>query len=369
MIMVRMGRYLTGMLHRGQRGLALPIVLILLVLGGLLVVPALQYSSTSLKHHGVTERKAKELYAADSGVEDALYWLINAKEEGGPWAGWDDDAGYGERADYTLNDCTVSVTLERLPSGDGNEYKITSEATSTQASTTVLSTVWAISLAYYSGPSTTFDNQSDVPDVDLIVVEGDATLGTGVDIYSDFIAGGDVTAVNNARIYGDVLAAGDLHLSNNAEIHGTVCCWGNITLGNGALIDGDIKFLGDASHRTHTLTLAESGAGVQGNVWANGTSLTVDIKINAEIDGSGQGNIYAYGLNATHPHHIDYYLRKPNSEITGSLYASGNITCGDDSGTLWGDEHPNHASFNMSALPDCPQKPDSSARVLTWEAQ
>jgi len=60
---------------RGQKGQALPIVLVLLVLGGLLIVPTLSYASTSLKGYQVTETKTRGIYASDSGVEDALWQL------------------------------------------------------------------------------------------------------------------------------------------------------------------------------------------------------------------------------------------------------------------------------------------------------
>ena len=53
----------------------MPIVLILLVLGGLLIIPTLDYASTSLKGHQVVEIKALGLYAADAGIEDSLWHL------------------------------------------------------------------------------------------------------------------------------------------------------------------------------------------------------------------------------------------------------------------------------------------------------
>ena len=69
---------------KGERGQALPIVLVLLVIGGLLIVPTLNYASTSLKGHQVTETKTMELYSADAGVEDAMHKIVtdNALLEG-----------------------------------------------------------------------------------------------------------------------------------------------------------------------------------------------------------------------------------------------------------------------------------------------
>ena len=76
-------------IERDERGQILPTVLVLLILGALLIIPALDYGSTSLKANQVTEKKAMELYAADSGVTDAVYWLQEDGETGGRW-NWDD---------------------------------------------------------------------------------------------------------------------------------------------------------------------------------------------------------------------------------------------------------------------------------------
>ena len=55
-----------------EKGQALILVLILLLLGGLMIPPLLAYMSTGLKTGQVFERKTEELYAADAGVEDAI---------------------------------------------------------------------------------------------------------------------------------------------------------------------------------------------------------------------------------------------------------------------------------------------------------
>jgi len=62
-------------LARDEKGQALVIALILLALGGIIIAPLLSYVNTGLVTGGVYERKADELYAADAGVEDAV-WKI-----------------------------------------------------------------------------------------------------------------------------------------------------------------------------------------------------------------------------------------------------------------------------------------------------
>ena len=61
---------------KDEKGQALIIVLILMLLGGLIIAPLLQYMSTGIKvGKEVYENKMYEFYAADAGVEDALWYL------------------------------------------------------------------------------------------------------------------------------------------------------------------------------------------------------------------------------------------------------------------------------------------------------
>ena len=60
---------------RGEQGQALVIVLALLMIGSLTLPPVLSHISTTLKTGRVYDNKTDELYAADSGIEDAI-WQI-----------------------------------------------------------------------------------------------------------------------------------------------------------------------------------------------------------------------------------------------------------------------------------------------------
>jgi len=62
---------------KSESGQALPIVLVLLLLGGLLIAPTLSYASTSLNAGQIIEKNVKGLYAADAGIEDVLWKLKN----------------------------------------------------------------------------------------------------------------------------------------------------------------------------------------------------------------------------------------------------------------------------------------------------
>ncbi len=58
-----------------ERGQALPIVLTLLAIGGLTVIPTLNYATTILNSTRVIEDKVKGIYAAGAGVEHAFWRL------------------------------------------------------------------------------------------------------------------------------------------------------------------------------------------------------------------------------------------------------------------------------------------------------
>jgi hypothetical protein len=96
---------------RDEKGQALLIVLILLLVGGLIIAPLLGYMSTGLKAGKIHEERMQELYAADAGVEDALYKI---KSNYTPFVNLD----VSDNLTYTLtnpvNGKTVNVTVSKM---------------------------------------------------------------------------------------------------------------------------------------------------------------------------------------------------------------------------------------------------------------
>ena len=69
---------------RNERGQALPLVLILLLLGGLIIAPLLAFMSTGLIAGQAYEERMSELYAADAGIEDAIWKITNLEPDALP---------------------------------------------------------------------------------------------------------------------------------------------------------------------------------------------------------------------------------------------------------------------------------------------
>jgi len=352
--MLQMTKGLLRKIIKEQKGQALPIVLVLLVVGGLLIAPTLDYASTSLKAHQVTETNTLEIYSADSGIEGTLYWLTNGRTAEGPWDDWDDTAGYGERDTYYLNGRSVDVIVDRMEEMGANIYKITSTATTLDAgSTTVLSTVWAIT--WFEG-DTEFNNTNPPPSGD-IHVEGDVSFAGNIDFTGELTCSGSVTTMNNAQITGKIKADGDVILENNSEIHGTLCSGGDITLGNGCVITGEIRVWKDGA----TIRIVQAGAYIEANIWADGNSTTIDIQCGSKARIELLGDVYAPAGD------ILIYLTKSNSEIQGDIYASGSIQILDDTGTHTGTQYPGYAGELPFDEPDCPEPPTDKGSIVTYE--
>lgn len=103
-----------------ERGQALIAVLVLLVVGGIIIVPFLYLSSTTMKYVEVTEQQLKGLYAADAGIEYS-YWQI--VKSGTP---------YNSNLASQVNGMTVTVTTT------GSDYPYTVTATAKKDTVTVI---------------------------------------------------------------------------------------------------------------------------------------------------------------------------------------------------------------------------------------
>ncbi len=172
-----------------ESGQALVIALILLALGSLLIVPALNLSFTSLKYHQSIESETMEGYSADAGVEYALCQLYN------------NPGGYTEtplQANFDLNGRTVNVTAEYM---GGGIYKVTSTATSANGKSTTIQTLVNLSagaFAYTVAAKTSLSVDSNAT--------VNSTMPGGADIHSN----GNISLGSNCQIKGNASAVGTI---------------------------------------------------------------------------------------------------------------------------------------------------------------
>jgi cytoskeletal protein CcmA (bactofilin family) len=218
-------------LARGESGYAtLTAVLVLVVLGGLVLTPILVYMNIGLDAGQTHERRTDELYAADAGVNYALWQIkmANVPTEVGVPLVFDFPEGINDK------DVHVELSLAELPGEeDKPAYRIVSVATTDlpppddDTSTTVES---YISLAY---------STASLLDA-AITVREDATI--------------------KGEVVGDVICGGNLDIQAGGKVDGNVLCGGNVVIQPNSLVVGDVVCGGDLDVK----------AKLDGNVWCGG---------------------------------------------------------------------------------------------------
>ena len=102
-------------LRKDEAGLVLVYVTIIVALTALIMAPLLRFAYTGHQSGRTREERMKELYAADAGIEDAMYQIL--KENDMPGIG---ELGYGDTP-YNpgtpdgWNDRDMDVTVPPTP--------------------------------------------------------------------------------------------------------------------------------------------------------------------------------------------------------------------------------------------------------------
>jgi hypothetical protein len=103
---------------KDEKGQALVLTLLLLLIGSLIVTPTLNFMGTGIIGGRVYEQKNDEIYAADSGVEDALWHIRNDLVEDLLGGGGYDEYNYSTPYDYpyvlSVNDKDVAVSIRNI---------------------------------------------------------------------------------------------------------------------------------------------------------------------------------------------------------------------------------------------------------------
>jgi Tfp pilus assembly protein PilX len=231
-----MKEHILSRLKTDERGQALLIALVFMLLGSLIVTPLLSHMATGLKTgKQVYEKRMDELYAADAGVEDALWQLQQTTSDKVPTAP-------GQPITYALADVngkhvTVEISMQDS-TRDTTTYRITSTATLNSSKTSIVSYV---SITLSSG--LLFNNA-------ITTLGGDVNLGGGVSVISD----------PRAAQAANVFSGANLTMSNNSIIEGNATARGTIT--GGGTVTG-IK-TPNSDQSPGQLTQAQINAIVQG---------------------------------------------------------------------------------------------------------
>lgn len=184
---------------RDENGHVFVLTLILLALCGLIVVPVLAYANTGLKANKVYEERTDELYAADAGVNHAL-WSIKHNVAGLPSASGSPALEYDVTDDVTGDPLTVN--------GKPVHVTITYSGTATYA---------VVSRGGSAGDNESIEAEVSVLDFGLfmnnaITSPTEITLQPGTQITGDVQVPEDGTIDNKGTI-------------NGSEEYGPIASW------------------------------------------------------------------------------------------------------------------------------------------------
>jgi len=166
-------------------GQALPMALIMMVVGGLLVVPMVTLMTTHLTSNRVVEQENFGIYAADAGIQDVLWKLGNGVEP------FSDESSYYVLPE-TVNGMTVTVEeLEMDVGPDGYLYTIRSTASrDSENVTSILAQACAGASFHWL-----FEN--------VLTSAHDVELGSNCTLYGDIVCGGVCTGDTDG-VSGDI---------------------------------------------------------------------------------------------------------------------------------------------------------------------
>ncbi|MFC1902240.1 hypothetical protein ACFLX3_04870, partial [Chloroflexota bacterium] len=103
---------------REESGQALITVLLLLMIGSLTLPPVLSHIGTSLKSGQVYRSNTDELYAADSGIEDAIWQIKYDRLEvlftSPEYDIYDYSSNWSYNVEDPINDLTANVTIQNV---------------------------------------------------------------------------------------------------------------------------------------------------------------------------------------------------------------------------------------------------------------
>jgi hypothetical protein len=191
-------------LVRDEKGQAMLLALILLLISGLMAAPLLAHMGSGLLTGQVYETRTAELYAADAGVEDAMWKVQNGTEVKPPVA-----CGDPTSWNYTISDVngkSVAYNITYVRNTTGAEYTITSVATTGNKSHTTVE-------AYVRYAS----DWGNILDYGIVALNGSITIdATSVlDSFPEpnkthIYANGDILNDKQSRVYGRATATGTI---------------------------------------------------------------------------------------------------------------------------------------------------------------
>ena len=304
---------------RDEKGAALAMALILLLIGGLMTAPLLSYMGTGLIAGEVYEARTAELYAADAGVEDGIWKIQNGDgylpcSPGSPPRNYTITDINGKNVDITI----TSVALYQGITNLTGTYRVESMTTGNGSGTQIEAYIDGVNkygdYGDLLGQVLTSQGEIDLQGANVTPSEGEhapldyysdpwPTAEELIEFYLEDVEDGthyySDTIIDLAGIdmeLGPLYVEGELTIHNSSNTPATLTLTGTIYSTEETLI-----CYGVAQNKPMTLDLNDQTIFVACNSTGDGKEA---LKIGAKCTAVGSGSIIAIG---------DIYF-KPNTE-------------------------------------------------------
>jgi hypothetical protein len=381
---------------RGQEGNVLVIVLVLLVVGSLILAPLLGLMGTGVLAGQVYENKTDELYAADGGVEDAIWKIENDQLDSYPYE-------YPEP--LVVNDKSVNITVFREDLDptcrEKLRYQIISTATSEDGSSTTVDVHLSVSYLDLSGflDNAIVSNNTITIKWDT-VVNGDIWLPNDEDLeldsnvtingmvkdqddtsivwptpeqfssyYMQYVEGaydpGSSYDINGqTRTEGPWYRQGSLQIDNKGKAPGT------LVLQDTIYVAGDLAFNQPGASHNYTINLNGQAIFVEGDFTLASTSISIcgsgciivvgDINFQPNIIGDGDDFVLVMSITGETFFH-------PSGDFTGCIVGDTHVQLQPHSSIDWISPEGKGLDVPLGVGDDDRLPPVTGSSILSWE--
>ncbi len=387
--MGKMMKTVLSKLRRDETGQAFILVMILLIVGGLIITPLLGFMGTGLIAGQLNEKNMAELYAADAGIEDAL-WRIKTKAAGLPQAEGEDPMEYSiadvNGKEFVGSNPIIITYIDEIT------YKIESTATSTDtgSSTTIVSYLNILDFVLFTDNAIT--SMGDIQIGPGSVVDGKVQYNGELDDMpgnlipdenenTEVIVGWPTAELLSAFYRSDlqdnyfpfdIFTDGTVIDVKDTDPIGPLYSEGNLTIetteaGTEATLDGTVYVAGDLDFRQ---------TGKRYDIYLNGKTIYVEGSVDFPSAGqcylTGPGAIIAVGDINFQPNmegeefifvmsvEGEVYF-SPNGDFTGSIAGNTNVDLQPGNTLTWTEPPPD---LNY---PGADASTNVISAILTWE--
>lgn len=339
-----------------ERGQAMITVLLLLMLGSLTLPPILSHIGTALKTDRTYQSKTAELYAADSGIEDAIWQIkydrLEVMFSAPEYDIYDYSANWSYGLEDTINNITTNVTIQNVwipkditPLNPSDARTIIESEKLIVTGTPSGATGYKIKI--YFTP--------EEGEEEALMIE---SIGVWLPLGFDYVSGtSNLEQADPGEDYYSVP-------SEEGYAGGKAVVWDFYSAPFTSFPGVDPEAETMYTEVTFDYTPSTPDTSPVAIAWLE-TSGVIDVPLSWDIDTRIYKITSAAGDTEVEAYSAKYELRQMGAAISGDYRAVGNSLMTDETGDYW-EIRENKLDFSSATISDIPSAADVVAAFLYW---